>query len=61
MNYRIFQGRDTDQLDASGSVSAKAVPDACQGESAEYKKLVADACDGEDGPDTYEWGVGIPP
>ena len=32
-----------------------------QGESEEYLKLVADANDGEDGPDTYEWNVGIAP
>lgn len=32
-----------------------------QGESEEYAKLVADAKAGEDGPETYEWDVGIPP
>ncbi len=32
-----------------------------QGESEEYLGLVADACDGDDGPETYEWDVGIPP
>lgn len=32
-----------------------------QGESDEYKKLVADACAGEDGPETYDWDVGIAP
>ena len=26
-----------------------------------YDTLVAEACDGEDGPDTYEWDVGIAP
>lgn len=26
-----------------------------------YDKIVAEAKSGEDGPDTYEWGVGIPP
>jgi len=33
----------------------------CQGESDEYLKLVTDAKDGKDGPDTYDWEVGIPP
>lgn len=32
-----------------------------QGESDAYKKLVADACNGEDGPETYDWDVGIAP
>lgn len=32
-----------------------------QGESEEYKDLVKDACNGEDGPETYDWDVGIPP
>lgn len=32
-----------------------------QGESEEYKALVKDACEGEDGPDSYEWNVGIAP
>jgi hypothetical protein len=32
-----------------------------QGESDEYLKLVADANDGENGPDTYEWDIGIAP
>ncbi len=27
----------------------------------DYEKIVADACDGEDGPDTYDWNVGIAP
>ena len=31
------------------------------GESPAYNKFVADACAGEDGPDTYEWDVGIAP
>ena len=26
-----------------------------------YDKVVRDACDGEDGPDTYEWEIGIAP
>ena len=26
-----------------------------------YDELIAAANDGEDGPDTYEWDVGIPP
>lgn len=26
-----------------------------------YEALVADAKNGEDGPETYEWGVGIAP
>lgn len=26
-----------------------------------YESIVEDACDGEDGPDTYEWDVGIAP
>ncbi len=26
-----------------------------------YEQWVRDACDGEDGPDTYDWDVGIPP
>lgn len=32
-----------------------------QGESDAYKALVAEAKAGEDGPDTYEWDIGIPP
>ena len=32
-----------------------------QGESDEYRALVARAQDGEDGPQTYEWEVGIAP
>lgn len=32
-----------------------------QGESREYLDLVADAKAGEDGPDTYDWDIGIPP
>lgn len=27
----------------------------------DYAQVVKDACDGEDGPDTYEWNVGIAP
>lgn len=27
----------------------------------DYARIVAEACDGEDGPDTYEWDVGIAP
>ncbi len=26
-----------------------------------YEQIVAEACDGEDGPNTFEWNVGIPP
>jgi hypothetical protein len=26
-----------------------------------YEEWVKEACDGEDGPDTYEWDVGIAP
>ncbi len=26
-----------------------------------YEEWVKDACDGEDGPNTYDWDVGIPP
>lgn len=37
------------------------ITDETQGESDEYKKLVADACNGEDGPNTYDWDVGIAP
>ena len=29
--------------------------------SDEYLRLIADFCDGEDGPDTYEWDVGVAP
>lgn len=32
-----------------------------QGESEEYIQLVNEACAGEDGPETYEWHVGIAP
>lgn len=32
-----------------------------QGESEEYKNLVKETCAGEDGPNTYDWPVGIPP
>ena len=35
--------------------------DGIQGESDDYLTLVALARAGEDGPDTYEWDVGIPP
>jgi hypothetical protein len=31
------------------------------GESEEYLKLVADARSGEDGPETYDWDIGITP
>jgi hypothetical protein len=31
------------------------------GESEEYREWVRAACEGEDGPDTYEWNVGIAP
>lgn len=31
------------------------------GESEEYKELIRQRCDGEDGPNTYEWDIGIPP
>jgi len=27
----------------------------------DYERIVADACAGEDGPNTYDWDVGIPP
>ena len=27
----------------------------------DYKKIVKDACAGEDGPNTYDWDVGIAP
>jgi len=26
-----------------------------------YDELVKEACDGEDGPNTYDWDIGIPP
>jgi len=26
-----------------------------------YDQIIKEACDGEDGPDTYEWDVGIAP
>lgn len=32
-----------------------------QGESQEYQEFVACAKDGEDGPETYEWPIGIAP
>lgn len=32
-----------------------------QGESEEYKSLVKEACDGEDGPNTFNWEIGIAP
>ncbi len=31
------------------------------GTKKEYNKWVKKACDGEDGPNTYDWEVGIPP
>ena len=31
------------------------------GESDEYRTLVTEARDGEDGPDTYDWDVGVAP
>ena len=31
------------------------------GESDEYIRLIVEAKAGEDGPDTYDWDVGIPP
>lgn len=27
----------------------------------EYEEIVREACDGEDGPNTYNWNVGIAP
>jgi hypothetical protein len=27
----------------------------------EYDEIIRKACDGEDGPDTYDWDVGIAP
>lgn len=27
----------------------------------EYDEIVRNACDGEDGPNTYEWDVGVAP
>jgi hypothetical protein len=32
-----------------------------QGAGPEYVKWVTEACAGEDGPQTYEWDIGIPP
>jgi len=32
-----------------------------QGESKKYKTFVKNACYGEDGPNTYEWDIGIIP
>lgn len=31
------------------------------GTSDDYRRFVAEACDGEDGPNTYEWDIGIAP
>lgn len=31
------------------------------GESEAYENLVREACAGEDGPNTYEWNMGIAP
>ena len=28
---------------------------------ADYEQIISDHCDGEDGPDTYDWDIGIPP
>lgn len=39
----------------------KDYPIETQGESHEYLDLVRKACEGEDGPNTYDWDVGIPP
>lgn len=33
----------------------------CLGESTEYTEFIQEANDGDDGPDTYEWDVGIAP
>ncbi len=27
----------------------------------QYEDIVKEACDGEEGPDTYEWNIGIAP
>ena len=27
----------------------------------DYERIVAEACDGEDGPDTYDWDIGVAP
>ena len=32
-----------------------------QGESEEYKQFIAEHNKGEDGPNTYEWDIGIAP
>ena len=32
-----------------------------QGENKAYEQWVANVTEGNDGPDTYEWDVGIPP
>jgi len=31
------------------------------GESGEYRELVRAACEGEDGPETYDWDIGVAP
>jgi len=31
------------------------------GDKKTYDELVVNACDGDDGPNTYEWDVGIAP
>lgn len=33
----------------------------CSYQKGWYEHVVAEACKGEDGPDTYEWNVGIAP
>ena len=27
----------------------------------QYSKIIKEACNGEDGPDTYDWNIGIAP
>ena len=33
----------------------------CRMLAKDYRQLIKEACDGEDGPETYEWDVGIAP
>lgn len=57
---RILTGCPRDEVTAidCNGIEYKYAP---LGESEEYKQLIKDACDGEDGPETYDWDIGIAP
>lgn len=57
---RVLTGCPTVVREAK-DVNGKSYSYDALGESEEYKKLVANYRAGEDGPETYDWDVGIPP